>query len=545
MKKLLWITAIVALLTACICIPALAGTTAPAAVTLQTDNDSPAQGATVTVTVALSGSAKAKSMLIVPVYDPNILELQSGEWLLTDGILTDNWSPEFGDAAIAYSSETDMNGDVFKLVFRVLNTAALGNTRVDCTVTIKNGQELISNSTTPANLKIVCGTHSYAERVEAAFLKTPADCTHKAVYYKSCSACGEKGTATFEVGNVLGHLWGSVYSYNAQGHYHTCTREGCKEAETAVAHSYSGYTSTGSNTHTATCVCGKVDTSICSGGTATCQTKASCLICGGEYGNFADHDYDVTVWGYQEDAGHARVCKTPGCNAHDSIRAHISGGPATEDAAEICTDCAYVITPATGHIQHTPADTWYYDADTHWKECVGCTGQKLEQGSHSFDDDCDAVCNTCDYSRNASHDYSKVICSADEHWYVCECGAEKPDSREVHSGGKATCLNKAKCGACSMEYGELAGHSYAESWKKSDTQHWHECVCGDKLDLADHAYGDDGVCDLCGYEKSVQGGTNQPDDDSPSISPIVIILFVVVIGGATIAWVVLRKKSAK
>ena len=44
------------------------------------------------------------------------------------------------------------------------------------------------------------------------YLKTPADCTHKAVYYKSC-ACGEKGTETFESGEALGHTWKAATGY--------------------------------------------------------------------------------------------------------------------------------------------------------------------------------------------------------------------------------------------------------------------------------------------------------------------------------------------
>ncbi|MDO4381193.1 MAG: hypothetical protein Q4D20_10010, partial [Clostridia bacterium] len=43
------------------------------------------------------------------------------------------------------------------------------------------------------------------ETVEERYLKSEATCLNKAVYYKSCSRCGEKGTDTFETGNALGH----------------------------------------------------------------------------------------------------------------------------------------------------------------------------------------------------------------------------------------------------------------------------------------------------------------------------------------------------
>lgn len=48
-------------------------------------------------------------------------------------------------------------------------------------------------------------THTFDQEVaEAKYLKSRADCTHKAVYYFSC-ACGEAGEETFEYGKANGH----------------------------------------------------------------------------------------------------------------------------------------------------------------------------------------------------------------------------------------------------------------------------------------------------------------------------------------------------
>ncbi len=47
--------------------------------------------------------------------------------------------------------------------------------------------------------------HKFTETAEPEYLKSAADCTHKAVYFKSCSVCGEKGMDTFEHGDPLGH----------------------------------------------------------------------------------------------------------------------------------------------------------------------------------------------------------------------------------------------------------------------------------------------------------------------------------------------------
>ena len=115
----------------------------------------------------------------------------------------------------------------------------------------------------------VCGgeygemaAHSFtAEKAEAQYLKSAATCTEKAVYYKSCAACGlsSKGTAdeaTFFSGNALDHSWGA-WTQNSDEKTHTriCKRDA---------------------SHT--------ETENCHGGTADCTHKAVCTVCGGEYG---------------------------------------------------------------------------------------------------------------------------------------------------------------------------------------------------------------------------------------------------------------------
>ena len=115
----------------------------------------------------------------------------------------------------------------------------------------------------------VCGgeygemaAHSFtAETAEEQYLKSAATCTEKAVYYKSCAACGlsSKGTAdeaTFFSGNVLDHNWGA-WTQNSDEKTHTriCKRD--------TSH---------------------METENCHGGTATCTHKAVCTVCGGEYG---------------------------------------------------------------------------------------------------------------------------------------------------------------------------------------------------------------------------------------------------------------------
>ena len=111
-----------------------------------------------------------------------------------------------------------------------------------------------------------------AEIAEAKYLKSGATCTEKAVYYKSCAACGlsSAGTAseaTFEAGNVLGHDWGAWISNGNDTHTRVCKRD---------------------SSH--------AETDSCSGGTATCTAKAVCTVCGGEYGALAPNNHTGTIY---------------------------------------------------------------------------------------------------------------------------------------------------------------------------------------------------------------------------------------------------------
>ena len=110
-----------------------------------------------------------------------------------------------------------------------------------------------------------------AEVADAKYLKTDATCTEAAVYYKSCTACGEssEGTAseaTFSHGEAKGHAWGD-------------------------------WTSNGDGTHSRVCGNDKNHTEKeeCSGGAATCQQKAVCDTCKVEYGELAAHGYTAEV----------------------------------------------------------------------------------------------------------------------------------------------------------------------------------------------------------------------------------------------------------
>ena len=122
---------------------------------------------------------------------------------------------------------------------------------------------------------------------------------------------------------------------------------------------------------------------------------------------------------------------------------------------------------------HTYSTTWSTDETNHWHECT--CGDKKDLAAH-VDANNDHNCDVCDKKMSD------------------------------HTGGTATCKDKATCTICGQKYGELAAHNYKTEWSTDETNHWHECsVCGNKKDEAAHTPGAAATettpqtCTTCGY----------------------------------------------
>lgn len=89
----------------------------------------------------------------------------------------------------------------------------------------------------------------------------------------------------------------------------------------------------------------------------------------------------------------------------------------------------------------------------------------------------------------AEHDYADAWRSDEDfHWRACACGAIT--EREKHSGGTATCVEKAECATCGREYGAFGAHALvhhdavaADCETSGSVEYWHCAVCG--KDFAD------------------------------------------------------------
>ena len=91
-----------------------------------------------------------------------------------------------------------------------------------------------------------------------------------------------------------------------------------------------------------------------------------------------------------------------------------------------------------------------------------------------------------------THNYNEFKKSATQHWYECECGEK--NEIEGHKGGTATCKEKAACVDCGTLYGSIAEHCPKQEWIITATHHYQECVynCAEKLNYREHNW-DEGV----------------------------------------------------
>lgn len=91
----------------------------------------------------------------------------------------------------------------------------------------------------------------------------------------------------------------------------------------------------------------------------------------------------------------------------------------------------------------------------------------------------------------AAHDYADAWQSDEDcHWKECACGAIS--DKEYHSGGTASCAEKAICEICGRAYGAFGAHELvhhdavaADCETSGSVEYWHCAVCGKNFADAD------------------------------------------------------------
>ena len=270
--------------------------------------------------------------------------------------------------------------------------------------------------------------HQFTKEVkDAKTLKTAGNCMTEAVYYKSCSVCGEVSkTDTFKgEKDANKHTGKNTYNPNNDG------------------------------THSVVCECSTVITAKenCSGGTATCIKKAECTKCGAAYGEFAAHKFD-TKWTVGKNT-HYHACTVAGCTAKADEAAHGIGTKATCQHGNICDGCQR---DDGVKASHTAAASHVYvsDANNHWQLCQWC-GVEIGKAGHTWNtpatEDDAAYCTTCGYVKTAAktpcerHTPGNLVADGTYHYTFCKvCGEQL--SKDEHTYGEATTVDGKKVEVC-------------------------------------------------------------------------------------------------
>lgn len=227
---------------------------------------------------------------------------------------------------------------------------------------------------------------------------------------------------------------------------------------------------------------------------------------------------------------------------------------------------------------HTYDDTWKSDDTEHWKECTDTdcpdiTGSVKDKAAHTATDwivDAAATetedgvkhkeCTVCHKvleiatipttGGEHTHVYGDSWKSDEEnHWHECECGVKDEIAAHTESDWivevEATAVTEgSKYKECTVCKRRLAAetipvihtHIYDTHWKADTDNHWHECECGDKAELAAHTFVwktdkeateteiglEHEECTVCGFkrnentviDKLPDGGSTGSDDNA-------------------------------
>lgn len=319
--------------------------------------------------------------------------------------------------------------------------------------------------TTPVSISTP-HTHVFDQKnTDAKYLASAASCTAKATYYYSCT-CGEKGTATFESGETLPHTASTEWKSDVTYHWHVCTTCNAEMDKAAHTPDHEG------------------------GATETYPIK--CTECGYVIEAQLDHTHSFT----QKVAEPQYLKSAAGCDAPAVYYKSCTCGVAsTTETFQYGTALghSYTAEKVAPQYEETPAGC---ETDAvYFKSCARC-GAK---GTETFT------------VANSALGHKGGAWQSDEtgHWKVCErvnCG--KRFNEGTHDGGKATCQAKAACTTCGAAYGEFGAHDMDTKWSSNDTQHFHKCLtkgCDYIKDAADHSGGkatckEKAKCDVCAAE---------------------------------------------
>ena len=315
------------------------------------------------------------------------------------------------------------------------------------------------------------------------------------------------------------HDFSGQWHNDENGHWHTCQNDGCTVAETETPHSG---TDDGDCTTAVICECGYTIT--------------------------AAKSHDFSGQWHNDENGHWHTCQNDGCTVAETEAPHSGTDDGDCTTAVIC-ECGYTVTAANA--EHTCE--WQSGNGKYWQKCKYCDFETAKKDIPTVTiNGADAVCITQDYkfgiilpegATDALYGYdfgfmgtsgleptaedgklygavsavsydlgaksfkvtvtaktaegfaisaSKTVVLMSEHTdaepkdHICDiCGVKFSD----HTGGEATCTDKAVCDYCGKEYGEPDSSNHdlekipakdATAAETGNKEHWH-CLDCDKL----------------------------------------------------------------
>lgn len=460
------------------------------------------RGDQIEVIISISGSNSYTGMGVALSYDTSKFEYVSGSFKKAENTGATMFS--FDEAkkkmVLAFENPSAYSGELLRVTLKVLPDAGFGETEISLQASVTGANSIVKG----AKVTIAC-KHNYETWTKVDNSKHTATCTicnvpaesehtwdnGKVTKSTGCETPGEKtytctgcGATKVEAIKVTGHTWDNGTITKAPG----CETTGektykCKNCDATKVETLEAKGHAWDNDCDAECNNG-------------CGTKRNVTHKYAEkYSNDAKgHWYPCTVCGDKKDY----YDHTPDREA------------ATEDEAQLCKYCGYVIADKLPHV-HDVSPQIQKDAEGHWYYCNkgGCY-MRIDLEEHVYDDDCDIDCNVCAYIRIPPHKYMPEWRGSQEgHWRVCAlCNAES----EVlpHTPGEpATQENPQLCVDCHfwIQWPLSHEHTYDEAWGHDEEGHWQICTdCQAHSETQEHTW-DEGTVILEPTE--TQEGTKQ------------------------------------
>jgi len=173
-----------------LCFPVALSANAASIATVTFNDVASRKGDCVEIIVSLSDCQKIKSMAVVPLYDSGRLEYISGEWLIGGALLSD-WDQKEQNGVILYSSETNVNCDIVKFVFKLTDNDSWDDIDFSCKVVLKNGSSTIGVKVNPLKISVICD-HKWNDEIHTK----NATCTEEGYTYSLCSICNRENKLT-------------------------------------------------------------------------------------------------------------------------------------------------------------------------------------------------------------------------------------------------------------------------------------------------------------------------------------------------------------